>query len=209
MKIAMFGVTGTIGSALLQQTLAAGHEVHALVRAPEKLGPMASRILITTGDAGDEKAVSTTISGADAVLSALGGVRGPESLSRGTEAIIAAMTEHGVRRLVAAQGFHLRFPGDPGNLGQKVMQPILRFAISRGISEHAPAMPALLQRSGLDWTVVRFPRVLTGRPPGAHRTGILRLAPWSTVHDIDVATFMLACVSDAATIRQAPMIARS
>ncbi len=161
---------------------------------------------VTPGDAGDDSNVAAVVAGADAVLSALGGVRGPESLSRGTEALVRAMNGHDVRRLIAAQGFHLHFPGDPENPGQRAMRPIIRFAVSRGIHEHSHAMPGLLQASDLDWTVVRFPRVLTGRPAGEYRTGRLKVAPWNTVRDLDVADFMLACLHDRTSIREAPMI---
>jgi putative NADH-flavin reductase len=207
MKIAMFGVTGTVGSVLLRRALADGHEVHALVRAPDKLGATGERFLVTKGDACDDDDVDAVVSGAGAVLSALGGVRGPESLSRGTEAIIRAMTTHRVRRLIVAQGFHLTFAGDAENPGKRAMRQVVKYAISRGIAEHSVALPRLVEASGLDWTVVRFPRVVTGRGSSAYRTGPLRLAPWSTVRDVDVADFMLQCLDHATAVRQAPMIA--
>ena len=86
------------------------------------------------------------------------------------------------------------------------MRPIIRFAVSRGIHEHSQAMPGMLVGSDLDWTVVRFPRVLTGRPPGEYRTGRIKVAPWNTVRDVDVADFMLTCLRDRTSLREAPMI---
>ena len=39
MKIALIGATGFVGSALLKELLARGHEVRALLRDPAKLAP--------------------------------------------------------------------------------------------------------------------------------------------------------------------------
>ena len=43
MKLAMFGATGTVGSALVGKALAAGHELRVLARTPAKLTSTDSR----------------------------------------------------------------------------------------------------------------------------------------------------------------------
>ncbi|MCB5275965.1 hypothetical protein BJG92_03520 [Arthrobacter sp. SO5] len=210
MKLAMFGVTGTVGSVLLERALREGHQVQALVRSASSLKTRDQNLSVTHGDVGNAAAVDAVLNGVDGVLSTLGGSRGPESLSIGTATITSAMAGHGVRRIVVAQGFHLRFPGDPANFGQRVMGLMMSRLIP-GINENGAAMVEALLRCDLDWTVVRMCRVVTDntRHPGRrdYRTGTLRLAPWSTVQVGDAADFMLECVGSDRNLRQAPMIA--
>lgn len=209
MKLAIFGVTGTVGEVLLTRALGDGHDVQALVRDPDRLTVRDDRLRIIAGDAVDPSAVRNTVSGTEAVFSTLGGPRGPESLSVGTAAITAAMTQEGVRRIVIAQGFHLYFRGDPRNLGQRVVRGVMR-RMMPGINEHGTLMLEALQRSDLDWTVVRMCRVVSGAKPGGHskgyRTGTLRLGMFSSVRDVDVVDFMLECLASGSHVHEAPMI---
>lgn len=210
MRLAMFGATGTVGSVLLEQALRDGHQVQALVRSASGLSMRNEHLSVIQGDAGNAAAVNAVLEGVDGVLSTLGGSRGPQSLSIGTATITAAMAGQGVRRIVVAQGFHLRFPGDPANIGQRVTGLMMRRIIP-GINEHGAAMVEALLRCELDWTVVRLCRVVTDntrhREPRDYRTGTLRLAPWNTVRVGDAADFMLECVGSNQHLRQAPMIA--
>jgi hypothetical protein len=68
------------------------------------------------------------------------------------------------------------------------------------------AMAAQLRSSGLDWTLVRAPRVVSARSPTRPRAGRLVLGPWSSVTRTSAAAFMVRCLSDGSSIRQAPMI---
>jgi putative NADH-flavin reductase len=193
-----------VGRVLLETALEAGHEVRALVRDPDRVTARPRRLIVVRGDASQLSDVDPIVAGCDGVLSTLGGLRGPESLSLGTAAVTTAMIHHGVRRLVVMQGFHLHMPGDPNNLGQRLIGPIMRLA-SREIVTHSVRMATDLRSADVDWTLVRAPRVVAG-PVGTYRTGLLRMGPWSTVTDHGVADFMLACLTDPATIGRAPMI---
>ncbi len=206
MKIAIFGATGAVGSVLLEQSLAAGHDVHVLVRTPASVDQHDQGLTVTVGDARDAATVNAVVAGSDAVLSGLGGVRGPDSLSVGTLAIMTAMGAHGIRRLIAVQGFHLTFPGDHANIGHRLMVPIMRL-YNVDILTHSTIMSAALQRCDLDWTLVRIPRIAR-RPENGHpRHGRLKLGPWSTVTANDVAAFMLDCLANGRFVREAPMVA--
>ena len=134
MRIAIFGGTGTVGSELLTQALDAGHEVRALVRTPSKLGIESARLAVIEGNVKDPVAVRGTMTDCEAVLSTLGatGKDDPDTRRTGTANIISAMGEAGSRRLVVMGGFHLHFAGDPGNLGQKLIVPILRLSRNLG-----------------------------------------------------------------------------
>jgi hypothetical protein len=163
---------------------------------------------VITGDARDPATAAQVVDSADAVVSAIGGTR-PGNLAvlqEGTAAILRAMQVAGVRRLIVIQGFHLPFPGDPGNPGAAAMRVMLRLW-NRYLSADTYQMAEVLRENDLDWTLIRMPR-LTDGPPGAHyRTGQLALGPWSTVTTGQVAHVTLTCLDTDGFVRQAPMIA--
>jgi uncharacterized protein YbjT (DUF2867 family) len=206
MKLAIFGATGTTGSALVGQALAAGHELRVLARTPSKVTRTNHRLTVTEGNAKDPAAVRDTVAGADAVVSMLGGFADPDSIRVGTALITAAMHETGLRRIVIVQGFHLDFPGDPHNLGRKLILPMLRLG-SRTLIADSRAMADSVRQCGLDWTVVRTPRITRGERTGTARTGALAIGPWNSVVNADVADLVLRCLDDPSTIGTAPMIA--
>jgi putative NADH-flavin reductase len=109
----MFGATGRTGGAILRQACAAGYEVHALTRSPGKLNRDDPQVTVTAADARDLAATGRAVQGADAVISAIGGTcpANPAVPQQGTAAILTAMHQHGVGRLIVIQGFHLPFPG--------------------------------------------------------------------------------------------------
>jgi len=75
MKIALFGATGAVGGYFLNKALAAGHEVTALVRSPEKLVAQPN-LRAVKGDVTDTSDVQSVINQTDVVVSCLGNVKG-------------------------------------------------------------------------------------------------------------------------------------
>ena len=206
MKIALFGATGTVGTVLLAQALDAGHQLRVLARAPAKIGRNDAGLTVLAGDAKDPDAVAATVAGCDAVVTALGGFADSDSIRIGTALITSAMRVAGIRRLVIVQGFHLDFPGDPRNLGRTMILPLLWLG-SRHLIADSRAMAEAIQASDLDWTVIRAPRITHGAPTGRARTGRLRLGPFNSVVNADIAALALSSLADATAVRTAPMIA--
>ncbi len=101
MKLTIFAATGGIGHQILDQAVAAGHDVTAVVRNPDKLS---GRVRVIKADlaTADAEALAPAVSGADAVLSGLGPRSKAEFgiVTRGTRAIARAMQATGVRRIV-------------------------------------------------------------------------------------------------------------
>jgi putative NADH-flavin reductase len=109
MKLTIVAATGGVGAELLEQAVAAGHDITAVVRNPSKLS---RRVRTVTADlaAPDPAALESAIAGADAVLSGLGPHSNADAgiASRGTPPIIAAMKATGVRRIVAVSAAPVR-----------------------------------------------------------------------------------------------------
>jgi putative NADH-flavin reductase len=89
MKIALFGATGAVGGYFLNKALAAGHEVTALVRSPEKLGDQPN-LRAVKGNVTEASDVQSVINQADVAVSCLGNVKGMMIMERAAEAILQA-----------------------------------------------------------------------------------------------------------------------
>lgn len=118
MKIAVIGATGGSGRAAVEFLLAAGHEVTAFARTPERVAIDHARLRLLAGDALSADDVERAIAGQDAVVVTLGITENPlrvrllgpartplDVRSRGTELVIAAMRRHGVRRLIVQTSY--------------------------------------------------------------------------------------------------------
>jgi uncharacterized protein YbjT (DUF2867 family) len=209
MKLAVFGGTGYVGQALVRMALEQGYELQLLVRDPRKFNARGPGVEVVIGDALDIAAVAKTVAGCAAVLSTLGGYHGTPSLDDGTANILAAMRASNVHRMVAVQGFHLTFPGDPNNLGKHIVSAFLHLR-SPSLVRRSRALAVMLQRThDIDWTLIRIPPVVEGGPTQAARTGSLRLGPRSSVTRGDVAALILRAIEDRSLVHASPMVSSS
>lgn len=106
MKIALIGASGFIGSALLDEALARGHQVTALVTRPERL-PTRDGLVVKQSDALDTTALAEQLSGADVVLSAFSGHAQEDVYDyyvKGFDSILAATQSADVPRLLVVGG---------------------------------------------------------------------------------------------------------
>jgi putative NADH-flavin reductase len=218
MRITIFGATGGIGAELLQQSLAAGHEVTVAVRNPSRLAANrnGTRIITTDLETPHPRDLESAVVGADAVLSGVG----PRPMAKagvaeyGTRAIVAAMQAIGVRRIIvvsAAPISTMPSPGrphppshDPGegffmrNLGTPFFKRVLRERYS-----DLALMEDVLRASDLDWTIFRPPLLTNRQLTGRYRTAVGRnLKNGVSVSRADVAHAMLAAIGQKDTIRQ-------
>lgn len=216
MKLTIVAASGGIGRQILEQAVAAGHDVTAVVRNPRKLPSTPARILTADLAAADPATLQAAVAGADAVLSGLG----PRSKAetgvawQGTRAVIAAMRADDVRRIVvvsAAPIGTVPSPGrprppryDPGDgfFVRHLVYPLLKAAL-RGHYADLARMEDVLRDSGLDWTTVR-PVRLTDKP----LTGTYRTAYGQNPHHgrvisrADVAHHMLSILDRPETVQQ-------
>lgn len=205
--IALFGATGKSGRRVLERALAAGHEVRALVRDPAKPGVANEALVVVAGDVLDPAAVERTVAGADVVLSLFGQVKGspPTLQTDGTKAIVAAMQQHGVRRLVTLSGGGLRAPLDRPKLADKAIRTLLRL-LSGHVLADAEGHLAVLQASGLDWTVVRGPMLTEDPGKGRYRVGWVGVDASTRISRDDLADFILTQVADDTFVGQLPFV---
>lgn len=221
MKITVFGATGRTGAQILRQAIDVGHQVTAVVRDPTALTANPHRVVTASVRTAPDDVLADAVSGADAVLSALG----PRSRAdtgiaeAATTAIVRAMKAGDARRIVVVSAAPVSTTPSPGrprpprhDPGEGVvMRTILTPAIQRVLSYNyadLARMEDVLRDSGLDWTSVRPPR-LTGKPrTGHYRTALDRnLRGGVRIARADVADLMLTAIDQRETFGHALGIA--
>lgn len=207
MKLTIFAATGGVGRQVLQQAIAAGHDITAVVRNPKKLSERA-RVVTADLAAANRTVLESAVEGADAVVSGLGPVSKSDAgiASQGTQAILRAMKATGVRRIVvvsAAPISTVPVPGrpkppkyDPGDgfFMRNLLSPLTKAVLRKRYADLA-LMEAALWESGLDWTIV-WPPWLTDKPlTGSYRTAFGRnLRGGLLISRADVAHLMLRVI---------------
>jgi putative NADH-flavin reductase len=206
MKIAVFGGTGRSGMPFVEQALAQGHAVIALVRSPEKMTIQNDRLQVVKGDITDPAAVAQTIAGADAVVSLIGHTKEtPRDMqAKAAQNIIAAMNQHGVRRVVIMTGAGVRHEGDQPKFFDHVMGFLLK-TLNGDVLQDSVNYADAFRQSGLDWTLVRVPMLVDGAATGNVRAGMAGSIGPRLVR-ADGATFILKQLSEPTYIRKAPAI---
>jgi putative NADH-flavin reductase len=218
MKITVFGATGGTGRLLVEQALAAGHEVTVVVRDPARLtirspaaqltaspasGVLAgNRLHVITADVMNPAAISDAVAGADAVLTAIGPrSSGATTVSADSAAsIIAAMRRNGVRRLITVSGSIVADAGE-GAIMSHLVKPLLRRTFLKDACIGMRRGEEVVRASRLDWTIVRPPRLTDKPATGRYRTALDRNLPRGlTVSRADVAAYLLKVIDDQAAV---------
>jgi uncharacterized protein YbjT (DUF2867 family) len=146
MNLVVLGATGRTGILVVEQALAAGHTVTALVRSPQKLITANPSLRVVAGEATDTLAVARALEGADAIISTLGG--GGSVIADSTAAIVAAARQTGVRRIVVLSSWLVE--RDRLNAVTRLLTGIGM----GGVIKDKSAGEQLLRDSDLDWTIV-------------------------------------------------------
>ncbi len=215
MKLTIIAATGGVGRELLEQAVAAGHDVTAVVRNPGKLSREV-RAVTTDMSAPDPEAMESAVAGTDAVLSGLGPHSNSDAgvASRGIRAIVAAMRATSVRRIVVVSAAPVSTVASPSRPNPPKHDPgdgfFMRYLFSKiagarfgKVYADLALMEDVLAGSGLDWTVVRPPQ-LTDKPlTGRYRTAYgQNIRGGFSVPRADVAQFMLRVLGQPETIHQ-------
>jgi putative NADH-flavin reductase len=205
MKLTIFGATGSTGTCLVEQALAVGHDVTAVVRDPARLTmPGQQGLRVVTADVMKPAAISPVLAAADAVISALG----PHGTGRTTisqdsvRSIIQAMQESGVQRLLTVSGTIVTDEGE-GAVMRYVLKPAVRATFLRHVCADMRQAEEVVRNSSLDWTIMRPPGLTDKAATGAYRIATERnLRHGTTISRADLAACMLTLINDTAVVRK-------
>jgi uncharacterized protein len=176
MKIVLFGATGTIGSRIVREALARGHDVTAVIRDPAGIPAGGDHVGAEQGDVTNAADVARVAHGAGAIVSAVA-PSGGQPLSMLTDAartLIAGARTAGVKRLVIVGGAGSLETPEGGRVMDRAGFPDAWKPIAQA---HADALQVYqTEAGGLDWTYLSPAGVIQpGVRTGQYRTGGDRL----------------------------------
>ena len=192
MDVVVFGSTGRMGRLLVAGALARDHSVTAFAGEPAA-GQADGRLRVVAGDVLDAEAVSAAVSPQEATLFAFEPAesRGTGSVNaEGMLNVVRAMKRHGVRRLICLSAGGIG-PGREGSVTwfyDHFTKPLFLKSAFADLRH----MEVTVRQSGLDWTIVRAPRLTDGGASGRFRIGPgFTLAGGTSIGRADLARFML------------------
>jgi putative NADH-flavin reductase len=215
MKLVILGATGGVGQHLVGTATSGGDDVLVVARDKTRLpDDWTCRVAEIDLLAAQPKSLQSALAGADAVLSALGarGAADHGILAAAATQVLAAMQATGVRRYLgisAAPVATTPSPArptpprrDPGDdlLTRTVMMPIVKRVFAAAYADSA-LMEDAVRASGLDWTIMRPPRLTNKRSTGRYRTAIdQNVRRGRSISRADLAHFMLDAIGQADTV---------
>ncbi|MET9211077.1 MULTISPECIES: NAD(P)-dependent oxidoreductase [unclassified Nocardia] len=179
MRIAVFGAGGAVGSRVVAEALARGHEVTAVAR---RAVPMPAGVRLLLGDASSAEQVERLAAGQDLVVAATRPAPGSEAeLPVVAAAMLAGVARAGARLLVVGGAATLVVPGVGLPLHETAEFPAELAAIAQACAEQL----AICRADGVaDWTYLSPPADLA---PGV-RTGVYRIGTDELLVDADGAS---------------------
>jgi len=203
-RILLIGATGATGQELLPRLLASGYTVTALVRRPEAVTINNDHLTVIPGNLRDLAVVDEAVKGQDAVVCAFG----PRGLKKDNiqevlmRNLVAAMTKHGVKRLVNLSAWGADETMRPHGL----MQLILQKGLLRNIFADKARGERLLFASSLDYVNVCPGRLLNKPARGGVKVSVDGKDIKATMTREDLAEWMIAQIESDTWVRKCPIV---
>jgi putative NADH-flavin reductase len=159
----LLGATGGTGLQIIEQGLKLGYNIKALVRSPEKITTSHENLFVIKGNPLDAGDIAKALEGNDVLVTALG-VPNLMFISKTTlysdsaRAVAEDMKLKGASRLVCVSA-GLTGLKDPNSKLPFFVRYIMGPFVWRTMYQDMAIMEQIFMDSGLDWTIVRPPRL--------------------------------------------------
>jgi NAD-dependent epimerase/dehydratase len=211
MKIVVFGATGIVGRAVVNEALNKGHEITVLTRNARNVTVQHERLHVAEGNPTDRDAVRRVLEGQQAVIQTLGiGGKGdgkPTRFVSDTNGLIMEeMKRMNIRRLIAISvigaGDSLTFL--PWIYRKLVLPVFMKWF--QAIIDDKNRMESMIRESGLDWTIVRCTTVKERAAKGRVHATLDGKGLTFSIAAADMACFLVEQLTDDRFLKQAPTI---
>jgi putative NADH-flavin reductase len=211
MKLAVIGASRGIGRKVVDYALSRGHTVRAVARSAENIDIESDALERMAGDANDPELLARAVAGVDAVILTLGLPRDirvlkPTTLFSGvTQALIPAMEDAGVKRLLLVTGFGA---GDSVAKLSTFERITMKAILGRAYADK-DLQEELIRGSSLDWTIARPGLLTDNRMTGKYQV-LAAPETWrqGVISRADVAHFLVHAAEDGSHIHGTPALQR-
>lgn len=202
MKLLVCGANGGVGRQVVEQSLAAGHAVRAVVRNPAIFDLKHDNLEVVRGDVLDLASIQPYFAGEDAVISAIGAnsLKPTTLYSAGVANIIKGMKGGGVERLTCISAAPLEV-GKEIPFFEKILFRLLLRPIFRNPYADNRRMEDEVEASKLEWTIIRAPRMTNGPHTGRYKVALNKHLSAMGLSRADIADYIVKHLGDRAAYR--------
>jgi putative NADH-flavin reductase len=203
MRILVIGAYGGIGKNVVEIALKKGHHITALVRNPAKLTITHPNLKVVKGDIMQLATFEKYVENKDAVISAIGGkMNEPTNLfSAGNMNLLNAMKKATVNRAFFISASAVEISPVQSFMVRFITKYILQKLLGWGYADQR-VMEKIVKESGINWTIMRPPRLTNKPATGNYRFAINSfLKKCLSISRADVAGFMISNVNNKETYK--------
>lgn len=208
--IAIIGSTGSTGKELVRLALQSNYKVTVIERRSNSTQPQ-ENLKVIKGDATDLESLVAALENVDCVVSCFGPAKHREVgnlMSLGTTNIVKACETNRVKRLVFMSGF-VQSDGEEFSLFNRSAIKLLRLYFNDSYKDKTIA-EAAVQKSTLDWVIVRAVALTQTQSTGRYKAGIkIKVSPFNALPYADCAKCLLDAVEEGGWTRQIINVGKS
>jgi len=208
--IAIIGSTGSTGKELVRLALESNYTVSVIERSSNS-NQSQGNLKVIKGDVTDLESLVVALENIDCIVSCFGPANHRKVgnlMSVGTTNIVKACEKNGVKRLVFMSGF-LQSEGKEFSLLNNLAIKLLRLFFNESYKDKIIAETAI-QKSTLDWVIVRAVALTQTQPTGQYKAGIkIKVSPFNALPYADCAKCLLNAVEENSWTRQIINVGKS
>lgn len=200
--IAVIGSTGSTGKEVVRLALESKYRVTVIERSPRST-QLQENLKVIKGDVTDLESLVAALENIDFVISCFGPSNHKKVgnlMSVGTTNIVKACEKTGVKRLVFMSGF-VQSDGEEFSFLTRLAIKILRLYYSDSYKDKIIA-EAAIQKSTLNWVIVRATGLAHAQPTGQYIAGIKTKMPFKLLPYADCARCLLDAIEENNWTRQ-------
>lgn len=203
-RVIVFGATGGTGKQVVKQALEIGYHLTVIVRNPAAFDIQHHELEIIKGDVLQSSTFEKELAGMDAVISCLGTGTSTKSTtvySAGIENIISAMNKAGIKRLMCISAGALYTNKEMGFFVKALTKLVLQKILKNPYADMR-LMESEVEKSNLDWTILRPARLTNNPLTGKYRVAVNshNKYPFS-ISRADLAVYMLNIMDTPPTFK--------
>ncbi|KEK22445.1 SDR family oxidoreductase [Bacillus gaemokensis] len=204
-RIAIIGANGKAGKFLISQALQEGYLIRILTRNPKTIEISHKHLEVVKGDARDISAIRQLLQGCEAVINAVGQPKKESYIfSTVTNYILEIMEEYKIKRYILVSGGSMDVQGDKKSFFNKLGAKLFRLFLSDMMKDKYKELQ-MIQKSNVEWTIVRLPFVVEGKGIGKIKESIVDL-PGMKIKNGDIAPFIIKQINDDTYKQKCPFI---
>jgi uncharacterized protein YbjT (DUF2867 family) len=201
MRVLVLGANGKLGHVVAERLAASGHEVRGFVRRIRPGSHVLPRLEYVKGDALLESCVIAALSAEEVVINTIGSgtLKSNTVETDTTRVVLSALQRTSVTRYIAMSAGMVA----PVSF---VFDHIVRPLIFANVYREHREVEALVRASGLDWTIIRPPKLRDGPARGYTESASERPAGPLAISRTDVADFLAKVIAQDLYHRQAVFV---